>query len=115
MFDASKPLSQALSEQCSATSVSIQSAYGSSFDEIRDFLNAQYELVRLMFWTLHSDELSRRGPTQTILYSVLHKNAFLFFAALDLVRQGLYGPACTLLRPILEGLVCAKYCALADD
>jgi hypothetical protein len=79
------------------------------------FLDAQYELLRLTFWTTQSDEFSRRGPAQAVLYSALHKNAFLFFSAIDLGRRGLYGPAATLLRPILEALTCAKYCAVAED
>lgn len=115
MFDGDKSLSQSLREESEAASVRIQELYSGSLDEMTRFLDAQYELLRLTFWTTKSDEFSARGPAQTILYSALLKNAFLFFSAIDLARRGLYGPAGTLLRPILEALTCAKYCALAED
>jgi hypothetical protein len=115
MLDADKPLSKSLQEQCGTARVRIQELYGGSLNDMTHFLDAQCELLRLTFWTTQSDEFSARGPAQAIVYSALHKNAFLFFSAIDLAGRGLYGPAATLLRPILEGLVCAKYCALAED
>ena len=115
MFDPSKPLHQSLEDQCVATRAIVDEIYRDYLSEMVRFLDAQFELLDLTFWTTHSDEFSGRGPAQTILYSALHKNAFLFFSSVDLTRRGLYGPACTLLRPILESLAIAKYCALAKD
>jgi hypothetical protein len=115
MFDPSKPLHQSLEDQCVATRAIADDIYRDYLSEIERFLDAQFELLDLTFWTTHSDEFSGRGPAQTILYSALHKNAFLFFASVDLTRRGLYGPACTLLRPVLEALAIAKYCALSND
>lgn len=115
MFESNGPLSASFREHCTNNREKIEGAYGSSIEAMTRFIDAQYELLRLTAWTGHSDEFSRRGPTQAILYSVLYKNAFLFLTAIDLARVGLYGPAGTLLRPVLEGLVCAKYCTLAED
>ena len=115
MFEKSGPLSASFREHCTINRESIQRAHGSSIEAMTRFIDAQYELLRITSWTGHSDEFSHRGPAQTILYSALYKNAFLFFSALDLARVGLYGPAGTLLRSILEGLLFAKYCALTDN
>jgi hypothetical protein len=115
VFDADKSLTQSLQERCDRARCQIQELYSTWLAEMNGFLDAQYELVRLTFWTTHSDEFSGRGPAQTIIYSALHKNVFLFFSAIELAERGLYGPAATLLRPILESLTCAKYCALAED
>jgi hypothetical protein len=115
VFAVGKSLSQSLQERSDLARVRAQELFGSRLAEMKLFLDAQYELLRLTFWTTHSDEFSGRGPAQPIIYSALHKNAFLFFSAIDLAQRGLYGPAATLLRPVLESLTCAKYCALAED
>jgi hypothetical protein len=98
-----------------ANSSEIKKFHQGLIDDMTSYLDGQYQVLRLTEWTLGNPELGGRGQAETILFSALHKNMFLFFSAIELVRRGLYGPACTLLRSIVESLVLAKFCAKARD
>ena len=104
-----------LVELTAANSSEVENFYKGLIDDMTSYLDAQYQVLRLTEWTLGNPELGGRGHVEAILFSALHKNMFLFFSAIELVRRGLYGPACTLLRSIVESLVLAKFCAKADD
>ena len=113
MYRDSIPLHQLLADQGIANLKEIGKDYGASLARLNANLDAQFELLRFTIWTLRDGEFGARGEMEPILFSALHKNTFVFFSSIELAQRGFYGPACTLLRPIFEALVIAKYCSIA--
>jgi hypothetical protein len=109
------PLYWSLGSAAVANKAAVDAAYKTELRAMAQDFDAQFQLLSFVYWTAGNPELAGRGSTDVVLYSALHKNAVLFFSAIEMTRRGFYGPACTLLRPIVESLVLAKYCALADD
>ncbi len=114
MYDQSAPLHQVLARQAIQNAKEIEADHGELLERLKATLDAQFDLLRLTAWTLGDGELGSRGETEPVLFSALHKNTFVFFSSIDLVHRGFYGSACTLLRPIFEALVIAKYCSTAS-
>lgn len=109
------PIYAHLVELTTANSSEVEKFHKGLIDDMTSYLDGQYQVLRLTEWTLGNPELGGRGQAEAVLFSALHKNMFLFFSAIELVRRGLYGPTCTLLRSIVESLVLAKFCAKADN
>lgn len=115
MYKTGKPLYRLLTDEAEATFRFVQEGYGDALRAIVGALDSQFEILEHTVWTLGQPQFSGRDRTEPALLSALHKNTFLFYAAVELTQRGLFGPANTLLRPIFESLVIAKYCTLADQ
>jgi hypothetical protein len=80
-------------------------------------LDNNYALMAEHFYLLdpRANVLIQAHPKQVMLASAVGKNFFVLQSSLQLVREGLYGPARTLLRHVLEALVIAKYTSLSEE
>lgn len=81
----------------------------------RRILDCQHALAGEYIWMIDTILGVSANRAVSLMAAVLHKNFFLLHAAHGLTRDGLFGPARTLLRPCFEGLAIAKYSAVAED
>jgi hypothetical protein len=115
MYQQGKTLEQSISRESVRTQKSVTEDFGVQFKMIANLLDYQFEIVNTTAWLLGQQHLSGRNETEVAVFSAVHKNFFLFYAAITLSKSGMYGPAETLLRPIFESLYIAKYCALSKS
>ena len=115
MYKRGKPLYQLLTEESDATYRAVGGSYGNPLKAIIGALDLQFEILDHTAWSYGQSHFSGRDVTEPTLISALHKNTFLFFSAIELARRGLFGPANTVLRPIFEALIIAKYCQVSTD
>jgi len=81
-----------------------------------ELLELQYRLAsECMGMLLHGAHIHGRPQIQIILMNAFHTNLFSFWSALDLTRQGFYGPARPVLRLIYEAQLIAKFCSVHSD
>ncbi len=68
-------------------------------------------------WWLYPALEYRNGKKDLnlLLYSLFHKNFFLFYSILDLTLKGLYGPARSLMRISFESLIVSKFCIACSN
>lgn len=85
------------------------------FNVMGEILDNNYLLMAEHFWLLDAGVLVQIHPKKEMLASAVGKNLFVLRTALDLTRQGLFGPARNLLRHVLEALVTAKYSAVSES
>ncbi len=110
-----KKLSDYLREQGAINARHVSEELSSNTLFTEELLNRQFRISTFMAWALFSSEFSGKGEELRAVFSSFHKNMFLFYSSLELTKQGLYGPARTLMRTIYEGLIIGKYCSIHHD
>ena len=112
MYKSGKPVFDYLSIEGRKTTRLVHNDFNTQLENTQRLLNAQFATLEQSAWTYSQRHFSGRRSSEPALISSLHKSVFLFYSAIQLNNQGLYGPARTLLRSIFEGQVIAKYSML---
>lgn len=92
--------------------VSIQ--FSDTLIRIDTIFNIQHKIANPFFKALVVQQYmyEELSGIQKLLFSTYHKNIFSLFAAFELTKAGLHGPAKASLRHAFEALMIAKLCSL---
>lgn len=110
---ASVDLSEILQKKSSEISFAFDQENKGYYERLVRIMDNTYRLSSHHVWMLSNPHLAQVHRYSKVIFSAIGKNFFVLHGALQLTRQGLYGPARTLLRHVFEYLVVAKYCAVS--
>ena len=113
--DRIRPLSLVLDELGAANRAACQRELASAVDNIEMLLNVQHSIMAQHQWTLITVFGLGASEAVDLIASVVRRNFFLSYSALDQSARGFFVPARALLRPAFEGVLLAKYCDVSGD
>ena len=94
---------------------SISGEFSERVNLIATILNLDYKIAGFYMPMLLKPNMAYKNPRTAILISAYHRNLFAFLGSFEISKQGLFGPARSILRHIFESLVTAKFCSLSKD
>ena len=90
-------------------------AYAPVFKCITELMDNTYSLFSHHVWMFQAPHIVNLPQNNTVIGAAIYKNFFVLYSALKLTKEGLYGPARTLLRHSYEFLMVAKFCGISHD
>lgn len=111
----SDDLSKILAERCAEVEGNFDRKYSDLHSLLVRLMDNTYRIACHHVWMLGNPSIVKLPKNRKVIFAAVHKNFFVFYSAIELAKQGLFGPSRTLLRHIFEYLMIAKFCAVSED
>jgi len=108
-------LSKLIAHKGKESADSFDQAYGGVPEAIVEIMDNTYSLLCQHVWMFNTPDVVNLPKNDPAIASAIYKIFFVLHSALNLTREGLYGPARTLLRHTFEFLIVGKFCGISHD